>query len=345
MSDVSNSHSGVAQLIDANLDRAREGLRVIEDWCRFVIKKKDLVIALKNWRQELGCHHHEIYKQARSTSTDQGLGLRHPAQETRNFPQGVIAANFGRAQEALRVLEEFARATDPKLAESASKIRYGLYELEITVLKANIYNFRHEKLLNCKICLITSPKADFSKTIILALEAGVDMVQYRCKESNDMQRLAEAKELSSICKSFGALFIINDRIDIALASEADGVHLGQDDLPTKTARKLLGNERLIGRSTHSIKQLKNAQEEGCDYLGVGPVHSTKTKPELKPLGLNYVSEVSKTTHLPWFAIGGVNASNLNSVRAAGAKKIAISNAIMNAKDPSLASLELLKELS
>ena len=110
---IPNNNQNVAQLIDANLDRAREGLRVIEDWCRFVLKNKDLVITIKNWRQQLGKKHADIYKQARSSKSDIATGLGHPAQQERKEPIQVVIANFARVQEALRVLEEFSRLIDP----------------------------------------------------------------------------------------------------------------------------------------------------------------------------------------------------------------------------------------
>ena len=339
----------VAQLIDANLDRAREGLRVVEDWCRFGLDREDLVVTLKDWRQRLGRHHHDSYKQARSTATDQGIGLTHPAQQERHEPWHVVAANCARVQEALRVLEEFARQPDPQLAASAAAIRYGLYDLEVTVLQANAGKKRRQQLQACNLCLITTSQSDLHrndllKTVSAALVAGIDMVQYRNKEASDLQRLTQAKELASLCRKHGALFIVNDRIDLALAVDADGVHLGQDDLPTDVARGLIGSERLLGRSTQFLAQLQKAEAEGCDYLGVGPVNTTATKPERQPIGLAYIKEASKATQLPWFAIGGINISNLEAVRQAGAKRIAVVGAIMNSQDPAATSLQLLEAL-
>ncbi len=335
----------VAQLIDANLDRAREGLRVVEDWCRFGLHREDLVITLKNWRQELGQHHLPRYKQARSTQSDFGIGLKHPYQEKRTFPHQVVEANCARAQEALRVLEEFARQPDPKLAESASNIRYGLYELELTIINATNGTERRKKLKDCHVCLITETQTDLIDTITASLEAGIQMIQYRCKNTNDLKKFDEAQCLASICKRFKALFIVNDRIDIALAVEADGIHLGQDDLPTDIARSLVGPELLIGRSTHSIQQIHKADQEGCDYLGVGPIFPTNTKPELNPKGLSFVHEASRATSTPWFAIGGINSSNLKSLSKEGVKRVAVIGAIMNSKDPALATKEMLKGMS
>ncbi|HJL68054.1 MAG TPA: thiamine phosphate synthase [Prochlorococcaceae cyanobacterium Gl_MAG_24] len=335
----------VVQLIDANLDRAREGLRVVEDWCRFGLDRQELVVTLKDWRQQLGRHHLDSYKQARSTATDQGIGLSHPAQQQRQAPWHVVAANCARVQEALRVLEEFARHPDPELATTAATIRYGLYDLEVTVLHANAGAKRREQLQACRLYLITSTQIDLCSRVRAALEAGIGMVQYRNKEGSDLERLSEAKELAAICRKHGALFIINDRIDIALAVDADGVHLGQDDLPTDVARNLIGAERLLGRSTQCLAQLDKAENEGCDYVGVGPVYATATKPERQPVGLDYVKEASKATQLPWFAIGGINISTLGAVINAGAERVAVVGAVMNSKDPAAASLQLVEALT
>ena len=144
-------HPCVLRLIDANLDRAREGLRVVEDWCRFGLERDDLVITLKNWRQRLGRLHHQRFKNARSAATDRGAGMEHPAQLERQSPDHVVAANCGRVQEALRVLEEFARADDPTLAGEAASIRYQLYDLEVTCLKATSGHRRRSRLADCNL--------------------------------------------------------------------------------------------------------------------------------------------------------------------------------------------------
>ncbi len=335
----------VARLIDANLDRAREGLRVIEDWCRFALNRKDFVITIKDWRHNLAIHHQSIYKQARSAIRDQGAQINHPEQENRINPENIISANCSRAQEALRVLEEFTRKCDPALAEKSSKIRYGLYELELSILKATLEKERREKLESSNLCLVTAKHNDLINIVEQALAAGVRMVQYRSKQGTDKEKLKEAKQLASICKSHKALFIINDRVDLALAVDADGVHLGQSDLPTANARKILGSNRLIGRSTHCIEQLQEAEEEGCDYVGIGPIHETGIKPHTAPIGIQNLLTMSQATSLPCFAIGGINYSNLSELTSHGIKRIAVISAIINSKDPSVTSSKLLKNLS
>ena len=334
----------VARLIDANLDRSREGLRVVEDWCRFGLEQQDLVVCLKDWRQRLGRLHRNSYKQARSTNNDTGAGLEHPAQLDRHSPDHVVAANCARVQEALRVLEEYGRSVDPALAAEAALIRYGLYDLEVTCLNATLGSRRRSQLQDCRLCLITTPCVDLADRVQAALQNGVAMVQYRCKDGNDRERLQEAQILKKLCANHGALLIINDRVDLALAVDADGVHLGQEDMPSVMARSLLGSDRLLGRSTHSIDQVTKAQQEPIDYLGFGPIHSTAVKPERTPVGSDQVGHAETISQRPVFAIGGITGANLPALLAAGAQRVAVIGAIMNADDTGQACRQLLQHL-
>ncbi|WP_259738939.1 thiamine phosphate synthase [Synechococcus sp. CS-205] len=335
----------VLRLLDANLDRAREGLRVLEDWCRFGLDRQDLVARLKDLRQRLGRCHRAAYKAARHTASDGGAGLAHPAQSERQQPVQVVAANAGRAQEALRVLEEFGRGHDPQLATEAAAIRYALYDLEVDLMRAcGAAAGRRDQLLRCHLYLITSPSPRLLATVTAALEAGVRLVQYRAKEADDLQRWQEARALRQLCSRYGALFIVNDRVDLALAVQADGVHLGQGDLPPAEARRLLGPDRLIGRSTQRIEQLRQAVADGCDYVGVGPINATPTKPGRDPVGLAYVSQAAAESPIPFFAIGGLESTTLPPVLSAGGRRVAVVRAIIEAEDPHRASRELLEAL-
>ena len=334
----------VARLIDANLDRAREGLRVVEDWCRFGLDREDLVVTLKDWRQRLGRLHQDRYKKARSTSTDPGAGLGHPAQLDRHSPRQVVAANCGRVQEALRVLEEYGRSIDAPLAKEAAAVRYGLYDLEVTCLEATAGNNRRSRLEDCRLCLVTSPSDHLIATVSAALRSGVGMVQYRAKNGSDLERFEEARSLAEICHQHGALFIVNDRIDLALAVDADGVHLGQDDLPTAVARRLIGTDRLLGRSTHNLDQVRQANAEACDYLGLGPINNTAVKPDRNAIGSELVAHAMQLGERPIFAIGGISSANLDQLIEVGCRRVAVIGAIMGADDPGAACAELLRLL-
>ncbi len=335
----------IAQLIDANLDRAREGLRVMEDWCRFGLKRNDFSIQIKDWRQQLGAHHLNIYRKARFTSGDPAMGVSHPLQKNRSTPEDIFIANSSRVQEALRVLEEFTRITDPKLSEVATKIRYGTYEIEIKVLKTKEGINKRAILKDCSLYLVTTNKKDLKKIVLQSLEAGVRMVQYREKFLSDNEKVNQAKDLASLCKKYNSLFIVNDRIDIALAVNADGIHLGQEDMPTKIARELLGSEKIIGRSTHCLDDIKQAEDEGCDYIGIGAIFPSKTKKGLSPIGINYLKQGLNNTLLPAFAIGGINSSNISKLDQINNLRIAVSGAIINSSNPFAKTEELFKCLT
>ena len=335
----------MARLLDANLDRAREGLRVLEDWARFGLDRPDLVARSKDLRQRLGRLHRDCYRQARHSASDPATGMGHPAQAERTTPQAVVAANAARAQEALRVLEEFGRPHDPPLAAAAAAARYALYDLELDLLRPAAGGAARRRLLRqCRLYLIVGSGTAGAAAAEGALEAGVRILQYRPKEPtspDDRTRLEEARILRQLCQRHGALFVVNDRLDLALAVEADGVHLGQDDLPVAVARRLLGPERLIGCSTHAPQQLERAVAAGCDYVGVGPVNATPTKPGREPVGLAFVRAAAAASPVPFFAIGGIDAASLPAVLAAGARRVAVVRAITAAPDPRAAAAGLL----
>ncbi len=340
--------AAIDRLLDANLDRAREGLRVLEDWARFALDRPDLVARCKDCRQRLGRRHQPRYKLARNTAGDRAAGMAHPAQAERHAPEQVLAANAARVQEALRVLEEFGRGPDPELAAEAGAIRYALYDLEVALLRpADVGEERRRCLARCRLYLVTAPVPELERVVGEALGAGLRLVQYRAKPEaglEDRQRLEQALRLRRLCAEHGALFLVNDRVDLALAVDADGVHLGQGDLPVAVARRLLGPERLIGRSTHRLVELRRAVLEGCDYVGVGPVHATPTKPGREPVGLAYVRAAAAESPIPFFAIGGIEAAGLPEVRAAGAERVAVVRAITAAADPAAATTALLAAL-
>ncbi len=273
------------------------------------------------------------------------MGVSHPLQKGRTTPEAIFIANSSRVQEALRVIEEFTRTTDPKLCEIATKIRYETYEIEIKVLNSTEGINKRQTLKDCSLYLITKNRRNLEQIVLQALKAGVKIVQYREKFLHDFEKISQAKCLASLCKKYNALFIVNDRIDIALAVDADGVHLGQEDIPTKIARELLGNERIIGRSTHCLKDIKNASEEGCDYIGIGPIFPSKTKKQLNPIGIDLLRKGLSETHLTEFAIGGINSSNINKLNQINNLRIAVSDAIINSNDPFSKTEELLKLLT
>jgi thiamine-phosphate pyrophosphorylase len=173
-----------------------------------------------------------------------------------------------------------------------------------------------------------------------ALRGGVDIFQLRDKQATDEEILETAAEARALCAESGALFIVNDRADLALAAGADGVHVGQDDGPIAAARAVVGGDRIVGRSTHEPAHL--AGSAGADYVAIGPVHATPTKPGRPAAGIEYVRHAA--THapagVPWFAIGGIDLTNVRDIAAAGARRIVVVRAIAESDDPERAAREL-----
>ena len=337
--------SRMYQIIDANLDRAREGLRVLEDWARFGLGENDSVKRIKNFRQILGKNHLEIYKQSRNFIEDECKGLTHKEQSKRNAPDQIISSNAGRVQEALRVIEEFARLHNHELSKIASEIRYEIYTLEIDLLNLSKYKDSGEILKENNLYVITDQKENLLEIIENILIAGVRIIQHRFKAGTDKDNLQEAIQIKNLCTRYNSLFIINDRVDIALASNADGVHLGQDDLELKTARKLLGYSKIIGTSANNSIDITNAVKGGSDYIGIGPIFETSTKKNKKPLGIEKIKTLTKDLNIPWFAIGGVTTKNISNLKSSGFRKVALVSQIMNSDDPKEKAIMILKRLS
>ncbi len=335
----------VAQIVDANLDRAREGLRVLEDWARFALGRKDLVKIFKNFRQTLGKHHLKIYKESRNFINDNCTGLSHPEQFNRNNVSCIISSNAARVQEALRVIEEFSRDHNQNLCKISSEIRYEIYNLEIALLKAQTNNSLQKILNENDLYFITLDTKNLFEKIKNVLEGGVKIIQYRTKKGNDAEMLGEAFKIRELCKQYKALFIINDRIDIAYACNADGVHLGQNDLDIKYAREILGFSKIVGVSANNVLSIQTAIKEGCDYLGIGPLFKTTTKQGGIPLGIENLKKLTKDITVPWFAIGGIKYENLSILKTNKIKKIAIISDIINDKSPTKKARMIINYLS
>ncbi len=331
----------VFRILDANLDRAREGLRIIEEWCRFGLNNAQLAGECKQMRQEVASWHNAELRAARDTQGDPGTDLTHPQEEQRASIKSLLQANFSRVEEALRVLEEYGKLYHPNMGKAFKQMRYRVYTLESDLLGYQ----RHQLLLRSRLYLVTSPTENLLEVVEAALKGGLTLVQYRDKNADDTVRIEVAQKLRQLCHTYSAIFIINDRVDLALAVDADGVHLGQQDMPIAIARELLGPHRLIGRSTTNPDEMQRAIAEGADYIGVGPVYATPTKEGKAAAGLEYVSYVAKNCPLPWFAIGGIDPNNINDVIDAGARRVSVVRSIMQAEQPMLVTQYFLSQLN
>jgi thiamine-phosphate pyrophosphorylase len=207
---------------------------------------------------------------------------------------------------------------------------------------------RFYDLSDAQLYCITTPPAEgqtYQAQVEAALQGGADMVQLRDKSMGARGLIALCRDLQALCDKTGALFILNDRVDVALAADVDGVHVGQEDLTVHDARRVLGHRKLIGASSHSLPQALQAQADGADYVSCGPVYATPTKPDYGPVGLDLVKQYRKVLRVPFVAIGGIDASNVEDVIKAGADRVAVVRAVSAAPDPSAAARELKEKMA
>lgn len=197
------------------------------------------------------------------------------------------------------------------------------------------------KLRDARLLLVTDPRPDLTERVTAAVRGGVDVVQLRDKRAGREDLLPLVEELKEICNREGALFTVNDDIELARRCGAGGVHLGQEDEPIESARRSLGPDAIVGLSAGSVEEARKAVERGADYLGVGTVFATPTKKDASVAGLTLVEEVAREgLPIPWFAIGGIGLENARRVAEAGATGFAVVRAILDARDPGAAAREL-----
>ncbi len=332
------------RVIDAAANRAREGLRVIEDYARLILDDRHLTQLCKQMRHDLAdclaAASMDRRLAARETQADVGTTLDVPTEGRRDNPLDVLRANFARLQEALRSLEEFGKLLDAGLAAAAKQLRYRAYTLERAV---GITGRSIERLAAARLYVLLdgqrSPE-EFERLVRSLIEAGADILQLRDKRLDDRELLARGRLLVAATRGSGTLAIVNDRPDLAALAGADGVHVGQEEVSVKDARRIVGPDALVGASTHSIEQARQAVLDGADYIGVGPVFPSDTKRFERYPGVELLRAVAAEIRLPAFAIGGINRSNIAKVLAAGAARVAVGSAITSADDPARAAKEL-----
>jgi thiamine-phosphate pyrophosphorylase len=337
-----------ARIMDASANRAREAVRVLEDFVRFSRNDAFLSRQLKQFRHNLAdlmeCVSAPTLLAARDTLGDVGTEITTVREQTRLHMADVVLANVKRLQEALRSLEEYGKLFDPRMSERVEGLRYQAYTLERSLVLGGI---ARERLAQAKLYVLVSGascRAALDWTIAEAAAGGADMVQLREKTLPDGELLARARRVRRWTRKAGLLFIVNDRPDIARLAEADGVHLGQDDMPIREARRILGPDALIGVSTHSLDQVRRAVLEGATYIGVGPTFLSSTKDFEELAGLEFVTAATAETSLPAFVLGGVTLSNVGQVVAAGGGRLAVSAAVGQAEDPRAAAAALREAL-
>jgi thiamine-phosphate pyrophosphorylase len=330
-----------ARVLDACANRAREALRVIEDYCRFVLDDALLSKELKELRHDLTEALAAVSAtgvlQARETLHDVGTSLTTAAEQQRHSLRAVVQANLKRLEEALRSLEEFGKLHDPALGNTLEGLRYRSYTLEKAIV---LGTSARQRLADARLYVLVTGSgcaAALDWTIQEAAAGGAQIIQLREKSLPDRELAERARQVRRWTRQAGVLFIVNDRPDIARLVEADGVHLGQEDLTVRDARRLVGPDALVGVSTHNLDQVRQALLDGASYIGVGPTFPSGTKSFAELAGLEFVRQVAETTSLPAFVLGGVNLDNLPAALAAGARRVAVSQAICRADDPRAAT--------
>lgn len=342
----------VLRILDVNANRAREALRVMEETARFILDDADLTNAIKTLRHDLATIFASIPNLSanRNIEDDVGKTLTTKREGRRDSIADVVTSACKRLSEALRVIEEYGKILNIEGAptEFSRKIestRYRGYELEKRLDRA---------LSGCRstqwrLCVLLTESLcawhHWQYVLDAALDAGADCIQLREKEIDTSELLLRADITVARCRRYGASAIINDRPDVAQLAGADGVHLGQTDLPCFGVRKLFGHQLLIGVSTSTLTQAATALRNGADYCGVGPMFSTTTKSMGKIAGPVYFkSFITRFSVMPHLAIGGINPDNVAKLIHAGAKGVAVSSSICAAANPANVAKRFLRLL-
>lgn len=320
------------RIIDANTNRTCEGLRVIEDYLRFVYEEKDLSKDIRLIRHNVreAWQGIDLYKY-RSIETDPGVSNSKAFVGLERIDEkDLLIANFKRIEESLRVMEEFSKISNytdkASIYESA---RYTMYSLEKRIL-----GYRLKQLFDSGIYGITDDKSGLTpiEQVKRMIEAGIKVIQFRKKSEITDEDIKQCEFISKLCKDNNALFIVNDHVWLATMVNAGGVHFGQEDIHDKDISNIRKN-MIVGVSTHNEAQALDALNRGADYIGVGPVFETKTKLDVEPSnGLDYLRWVSENINVPYVSIGGITIDKKAELKENGGKIVAMISALTNTKD-------------
>lgn len=326
------------RLIDANLNRACEGLRVLEDVARFTVSSSRLSAMLADIRHSIRTSY-SLYTpsllSARDAIGDPGF-VSDEVQERAGSLPTLVTVNAKRVEEALRSLEEASKIRSGMNGASPAELkkwRFAIYDLE-----KKLYDLcaRSEKRSRLKgLYVIIDPAvctANPIKTTKLAIEGGAKVIQLRDKANDKSAQLKLAKAIAKVTTAAGVPFFINDHLDLAVSSGADGVHVGQRDMPLTEVRRIAAVGLLVGVSTNNVTEAKQAETDGADYVSVGRLFPTTSKRDTRPADLKRLQEIKRAVKVPVAAIGGINESNLSSVLKHGADMAAVISAVVAQKD-------------
>ena len=352
----------VLRILDANANRAREALRVMEEAARFLLDDAALSGDLKRFRHDLAAALALVpaLEANRDTPGDVGVSIKTEREQSRASVADVAIAAGKRLSEALRAMEEYgktlplAAAPAPDAGASATasasfsaaieSLRYRGYELERRLLLALGAGRRQQWRLCVLISECLCPHSDWHRVAEAAIAGGADCIQLREKSLDAGELFARARRLVGMAQPHGVSVIINDRPDIALLAGAHGVHVGQADLPVAEVRRLVGRQLLVGVSTSRLQEAQQAVTDGADYCGVGPMFATTTKHKPVLAGPAYLEQFTTWGRLPHLAIGGITPSNLPQLVEAGVQGIAVSSVVCDAPNPAAVCRQLLAGL-
>ncbi|MCC6579446.1 MAG: thiamine phosphate synthase [Phycisphaeraceae bacterium] len=342
--------TSVYRILDANANRAREAMRVMEDAARFLLDDARLSEQVKSLRHDFATAIQPFAGMIhdRDTPGDVGTAIEGAGEFHRADVSDVTQAAGKRLSEALRSIEEYSKTlgeTGQTLARAAEQLRYRGYELERRLAIALGVG---QRSIQWRLCLLLTeslcrhhPWPDVAK---LAIDGGVDCIQLREKTMDAGPLLQRARQLIALARPRGVAVILNDRPDIALIAQADGVHLGQTDLPCAEARKLVGPKMILGVSTSKLDEAVQARRDGADYCGVGPMFPTTTKTKNVIVGPDYLRQYVAWNGLPHLAIAGITPENVPVLAEAGARGVAVSSAICGAEQPDRVAREIVRQL-
>jgi thiamine-phosphate pyrophosphorylase len=325
------------RVIDANANRAREALRVLEDAARFHLDDAPATEAIKALRHELLSALRRlppgVLDASRNVEGDVGTRISHASEMTRQSYADVVAAAGSRLGESLRSIEEAAKVLDSSLAGAVEQIRYRAYAAQQR-LAQRLNGGRSRQWRVCVLLSESICRRPWLEVARLALAAGADCIQIREKTLDGGLLRTRVRRVLDLASEYGASVIVNDRVDVAMAAGAHGVHLGQDDLAIADARRIAGASLLVGASTHTMQEAATAVEGGCDYCGVGAMFPTALKPDRTPAGIEYLRAfIARYPSTPHLAIGGITADNVGALVEAGCQGAAVSTAVCAAHDP------------
>ncbi len=336
------------RVLDVNGNRAAEGLRVLEEIARLVREDAPSAAALKELRHELALILSGLDRTnrlaARSTENDVGTAITSASEKSRADLNALVAAESSRIGEALRVLEEFSKLVDADLSARFKRLRYRAYD---ELARIELAWTKHAWLKSMRLCVLidcAKPIDNFVAYVRKLGAAGLNCLQVRDKELEGGHLVRYARAAVAALSPLGCQVIVNDRVDIALASGAAGVHVGQEDLAIEDVRRLSTGRLCVGVSTHDIDQARDAVARGADYIGCGPTFPSTTKSFEQFAGVEFLKQVAAEITLPALAIGGVTLENCHQVVGAGIRGVAVSAAVHGATDPAAAVREFLASL-